>query len=767
MKKLFLIAFLLFISLLPIPVFGMSISFNPSQEIWVEEDLEIFVNATNCSCLNATMVGENGYTIYIDNFTWKNGLYTTKISKENWMNEPENFDLNVYCLKGNETQQISTRINVSKFNVEILGIQPGTIYLGDIIEVNVLVEKNAEPINSPDVKFKIILDGITQQPEIRPPYHPEKGWIIFLNSSKISNPIGKHELQIIVSYDRINSTKTKSFTIKDPIQFYITDMDKTWVKPNDIINLKIQAFERGNIIPLNTQNLEIKVDTTRANITTISPSGNFFTVTIFAPNLSPNVYSLTASLSYKNYTYTTNRTVYYIVPINGKFVDENEKGIPVKISFFSDSTEKLRIYTDSSGTYSGSLPPGTYDVEVVFPQSTLRLYEVEIKSFEDPIKYYYFGSLDLEGLNVVGLFVYETDLNYYKASIEMKYEEKNVLNENLIKVYKCENWNSGRKECYGKWIEVPGMVDSVRNLVYVNTTSLSAYVIGTLKKLSIDFNLNREVFYLKDLVKIRGIVTDEYKDPVSNASISIKVKGTTISAKTSSDSNGLFTIEFLTPEKEGKYSLIISAEKHPYLSFNSSFELKVEKSKEVSIVFPDTLRIKQGENLTQDFSVINIGQSKLYNLSISLIGIPREFYDLTPKIEELEVGEERKLSIFFNIPENASVGTSSATIKVFNDEVEKEKIFGFTILEKNQTKEVKPAIIGFFGKISLPQISFDFIHIFIFALISFSLAFLLKKRKIEKQARSEIKNFLLELKNYLKNKQVKDSTNQESEKGVG
>lgn len=781
MKKLLLFAFLLSTLILPIPAFGIpeinSISFNPSQEIWTEEALEIIVNGTECSYVNATMVGETGYTIYVENFILKNGLYTTKINPIYWRDRPDSFSVTIYCFNGSEIAQKTTKVNVSKFNVEIQSIHPSIIYLNDIIEINVLVKKNTQHINSPDVKFKITIDGLTQKSEIRPPYDPYSGWIIFLNSSEVPAPIGAHELQITVFYDRVNSTKITSFIINEPIQFSILSLDKTWVKPNDTVNLKIQATEKGSIIPLTKENLEIKIDKVKANILTISPSGNLFSVIILAPNLPPSSYSLTAFLNHKNYTYTSVKNVDYITSISGKFVDENGKGVSVKLSFFSGDVEKLRLYTDSAGAYSGNLPPGIYDVEIVFPQSTLRLHDAKIEGFEDPIKYYYFDSVYVEGLNVAGLFVYEVAIPYYKASIEMKYNEGNILNENLIKVYKCENWNSGKKECYGKWSEVPVIVDTIRNIVYINTTSLSAYAIGTLKKLSVEFNLNKEVFHLKDLVKLRGMVVDEHKNPVRNASVSIKIKDTTISAKTFSDSNGLFVVEFLTPEEERNYSLTISVEKYPYLSFNSSIDLKVERSKEVSIIFPDTIRIKQGETLTQDFSIINIGQSKLYNLSISLIGIPNEFYHLISEIEELEIGEERKLLIVFNIPEDASIGTSSATIKVFNNEIKKDKIFGFTVLEKNQTVTAKPTAIGFFGKIVLPQISLEPIHVLIFALIAFSLAFLLKRRKIEKQERSEIKNALFDLKGYLKSRESEAPAHQiiqkieekleEGERGIG
>ncbi|MEM5829349.1 MAG: carboxypeptidase-like regulatory domain-containing protein [Candidatus Aenigmatarchaeota archaeon] len=783
MKKLTLVTFLLGIlvfssSALASPTIN-EIKFRPSSEIWIEEALGIEVNCTNGLKVNATLIGESGSTIYIENFTYNptNSLFTTKIDPTYWGGQPNVFRTIISCLdEFNNIAQNETRFSVSSLNVKISGIHPSTIYLGDVVEVDILVERNDEPINSTDVKFKIIVDNNEiEQPEVRL-YDPSVGWKIFFNSSKIQNPIGTHNLQITVFYGRVNLTKTASFTINETIQFSIVNVDKTWVKPNETINLKIQAFEKGNIIQLTSENLVIKIGNTQATIVAISPLANFFSVTILAPSLSPDRYSLTAFLSHKNYTYTSSSTIYYIVQITGKFVDENDKGIPTRISFFSDGVEKLRIYTDASGSYSGNLSPGTYDIEFVFPHSTLRLYEAEISNFEDPVKYYYFDSIELEGLNVASLFVYETDLNYYKASIEMKYDERNVLDENLLKVYKCENWNSGRKECYGKWNEIPASVDKMRNTVYVNTTSLSAYAIGTLGKLSIDFNLNKQIFYLKDLVKVRGMVVDEYRNPVKNASVNIQVKNTSIKQKVFSDSNGLFTIEFLSPDQEGNYSLILVAEKHPYISFNSTLTLGVVKRKEISIVFPDTIRVNQGENFTQEFSVINIGQAELYNLSISLEEIPSNYYKLQEKIEKLEVGEEKKLQIEFFIPVNASAGTSSGKIKVFNEEVSKEKLFGFTIIERNETREAKTMPVGFFGRISLPQISQNYAYLLLFAAISFSLAFSLKKRKIKSQSREEIKNSLLDIKEFLEERknraqsmetQPSEEILEANEKGVG
>lgn len=791
MKKTILIALVVGILMLVESVVAEpkinEINFWPSSEIWVEEDLVIEVNCTNGSNVTATIIGSN-YNISNIYFEGNNSkdLYTAKISSAYWkvgnFNYTGNFTVIIKCSDDQQNISIQTKnFTVSKFFVKISSISPSPIYLGDMIEISVWVKKETSttsiPINSPDVKFNVTLDN---QPVsfLSPPYASNRGWIILLNSSNITNYNKTHYLEITVFYDRVNATESTSFSIQEPIQFSIISVDKNWVKPNETINLRIQALDRGVVIPLTTENLKVKIGSKEATVLTITSSGNYYNTAILTPALSPGSYDVVATLLYKNNSYTASKPIDYIVPIFGRIVDGNGKGVSTRISFYSAGTEKLRLYTDSAGSYSGSLPPGTYDVEFVFPQSTLRLYDAEINKFEDPIKYYYFESVDVPGLNVAGLFVYETDLRYYKASIEMKYSEGNVLNENLLKVYKCEDWNSGRKECYGKWNEISASIDTIRNIVYVNTSSLSAYAIGTVKKLSVDFNINKQIFHLKDLVKVKGMVVDEDKNPVRNASVTVQIKNTPIKQKVFSDNNGLFTIEFLSPEEEGNYSLILTAEKYPYTSFNSNLSLQVVKSREVSLVFPDTIRVNVGENLTQEFSIVNIGQSDLYDLKISLEGVPKEYYSLQDRIDVLKIDEEKKLYVMFFIPTNASTGTLSGKIKVSNDEVYKEKVFGFTILEKNQTVVKVGAPAGFFGKI-IPQIPFDPIYLLIFALVIFSLAFLLKKRKIRFEGRSEMKRFLIEVKEYLKRKENEKTTrppesqqisieNEENyEKGVG
>jgi hypothetical protein len=735
-----------------------NITFNLFANIWTGESPTLLVNCTddenyNITNVYAQIIGKDGYRIPDKNLnnTTQDGLYTTPIESL-YLNKPNVFSVNVFCVNNlaNQTNQ-TTNFTVSNFSTSIAAINPSTIYLGDLIEIDISVKRNFdEPITS-NVSFNLSLDNQTKIPKVPPSYEPSKGWIIYLDSPSSS---GTYTLKITTFYDRVNDTKTASLTINDQIQFAITNIDKTWVKPGDAVNLQIQAFDRGNKISINTNNLAVQVGSVQATITSITPVNNYYNVVVQMPDVPSGSYALTALLSYNNYTNTSSKTVYYIIPVSGKIVDENGKGTAAQIFFLSNNVEKLRLNTDSNGAYSGNLPPGTYDIKVVFPQSVLYLNDVSVSSFEDPIKYYYLTSADIPGLSLAGVYVYETTLSYSRASMEMTYDERNVLNENLIKVYRCEDWNTGKKTCYSSWSEIVAYTDTKRNIVYVNNTGLSAYAVGTLKSLSPVFNLNKEKFYLKDLVSIRGVVSDDYGNAVNNVSIRVYVKGTSIDKKIFSDSNGVFLIEFLSPEKEGNYSLVLSAEKYPYLSFNSSMNFEVVRSREISIVFPDTVKIEQGGSFTQDFTLVNTGQSDITGLNISLDGIPSWYYSLTPFIQKLNASEEKKLSIYFSIPSNASSGTSSATLKVFNDEVSKEKIFGFTIVGKNQTIVSPAPATGLFGKIVLPQITPEPVYILIFAAIAFSLAFILKRRKVKNQRREDIENLLLDIKGYMEKKEA-------------
>jgi hypothetical protein len=761
MKILYFIAFLIGMSLLPLSVLSQpiihSIDFSPSDKIWVGEPLTVQINCSDQNqtivAVYATIIGRDGYTIPNKTFSLQNGLYTGTIDPV-YLNNENEFLFNISCVNDISETTFSTRnFTVSNFTSDIVSIHPSSIYLNDKIEIDVSVRKNNIPIAPPEnVSFLITLNDEPKIPSSIP-YDPVKGWIIYLDSPAST---GSYNLKLTTIYDRVNTTSISTINVNEPIQFSMTNIDKTWVKNNDTITMQIQAFDRGSKISLNSNNLAVQIGSTYATIVSITPTSNYYTVSVLAPSQSGGSYPITAMLSYNGYTYTASNTIYYTTLISGKILDADGNGVSTEIRFYSGDILKLRIYTDANGAYSGYIPPGTYDVEAIFPDATLYLYDVDASSFSDSIRHYSLPSVDVPGLNIAGLHVFEVASTFSRAYIEMRYDESKVDNENLLDVYKCEDWSTGKRICNGYWEEIAFTPDTVRNIMSVNTTSFSAYAIGNVKTLSIDYTLDKGQYNLNDPMKLRGQTVDEYKNPVPNATVRVYIRGTGINFQTKSDNNGLFNFEFISPGTEGVYTLFLSAEENPYMNFNTTKTIELVRSKDISIVFPDTLKIKEGENLNQELRIVNIGQSDLYGLNISLTGVPDQYYTIIgPVIEKLASGETKTISIAFNIPSNASLGTSSATLNVSNSGVSKEKIFGFTILSSNQTQieNVNNTITGWFSKVSMPKIDLRIVYVTIFAVICFSLAFVLKKRKGKNEKRGDIKNFLSDVKNHINKKE--------------
>jgi len=747
-SKILILAMLLGLLLIPkadaASIVISNVTILPSTNLWIGEDvtLKVYCNGTNSYI---EIYGEDNSTI-IANLTYNSISNSFDLTLPNYyFTEPNNFTAITYCSKENETVNQTINFSYSKFEYEY-DISPSTIYKGDLVEVSVQVYKNDVDIsNSIDISLEVYLNNS----KVSCPYNYEsgKGRVIYLDTSTLA---GSYLLTVIITYDRISKTISIPFTVNDPIDFKINSISTTQLSSNSTFKLTITALERGNPIQLDENSVSVKIDNTNCKLISITPSGNSYILTLTAPNLSPDIYTLTATLNYGTYTYYDTTTVYYPINIEGRFIDQNGKSISTKITFYSNDQKILEIYTDSSGKYSGKISPGTYDIKFEFPQATLILEDVDIDSFEDPLKYLYISSTDIEGFNVVGLYVFETDLSYAHASLKLEYDEKNVLDESLIKAYKCEKWNSGKQICVDKWKEIDFVLDDVRNVVEISSNSLSAYALITLRSLNVDFELNKDVYHLKDLIGIRGIVKDEYNNQIGNVNVSV-FSGTKIYSTTLTDINGLFTLEFLAPQKEGIYSYILKARKDPFISFNKTFQIKVEKSKDVSIVFPGTIRIYQGKNLSQEVKVVNIGQADLEDLEIALDGISSEYYLKLPKIEHLESGSEKSVYINFVIPSNATPTTLAATLKVLSQNFTKKKTFGLTILEKNETKESKPT--GYFIKINFESIPNEVVYLLIIAIVSFSISIILKRRKRGEKKVNESLRYLIELKNYLENRQ--------------
>ncbi len=668
-----------------------------------------------------------------------------------------------YCSNGTvDSSQASFKI--SDLDVSSSDV-PEVVYLGNPLTLHAEVVKTTdseELICSSDVNFKIFLGSNEDSNEI-PLDHNN----VYCDNSNHQWTITTDPISDIATKDYIltlNATyagKTVTFSqvveVKESLEFEIVDIDKTWIRSNETITITIRAMESGEpITPLQSSYLKFQVNSIDSIIFDISQSGDLSFVKISTPELASGTYELKTTFTYKDYTYIDKKSISYVVPVTGNILDSDDKPVSVRLKFSNEETEQT-ISTNSDGSYSGTIPPGTYELKLTFPSSTLHLTDVVINSFDDPIRFDHpTTDAEIPGIKVADVFVYEVALSYSEAQLEMKYDDRKVFDETKIDIYECDNWNFGRKTCYSEWERVYADIDIDRDLIKVNTTGLSAFVIGSKKDIQVDFDTDKSTYNLKDIIKIVGLTKDEDGSAIAGVDINVTIQDTEISASTKSDNSGVFSLEFLSPDEEGNYKLVLNAEKPPSAPFEETLDLSVVRSKGLSILMTDTTRIEQGENRSVEVSIINSGQTDFSNLTISLANIPSGYYDLPTSIDQLLAGEEKKIWILFTVPESATKTTYSGKIKVASDDVSKEQSFALTILpaNKTQTDESKGSgawfpVINFpTANIVLPEFGIEAVYISLFAITSFSFAYWAKKKKLRKKIveRSDIKNFLLDIK---------------------
>ena len=748
MKKYLLMAAFVFLMSLQIvsamPVM-QNVTVQPSNS-WVGENVSISLSCYDDvnNSISQVYADITGPSIVLPRLYFTGyGTYQLTVSKD-YLDRTGQYDVMVYCKNDlSETSSQGTSFTISRLSGYINDINPSPAYVGDDIEMDFVLEKDGVRISS-GVVFNISMNDVMQNLKVLPAYDSTRGWILKLNSP---GSAGIYNINVNAVYNGTNVSDSETVDIENSVEIEIVSIDKTWIKSRDNITVKLKALERGSVIELDDNIIDIAIGSSNAEITDISRQGDDFVVKITAPTLSPGRHNLEAYLNYKGHSYVDSKPIDYVVEIEGSIVDLENKAISTQMKFIQGGVTKLEISNDAYGYYSGSVPLGTYDVEIKFPKSKITLSNVLINEFDDPISYFYGDNFEIPGFRNAGLYSYDIDLSYLDAEIEMDYNEKNIVDENNLIVFKCSEWNSGKKVCNDEWVLIGYDLDTIRNNVKITTSDLSAFVIAEVKDLVVDFSFDKDVYNLKDKIKISGIVKDDAGNTVSNASVNVYIKNTPKSSDVVSDNNGVFSVEFDVPGNVGTYTVVLKAEKDPYNDFKEERSFQVVKSKSIYIDFLDSIKIQRGESLRQEFSIINDGQADIEGLSISLEGIPEAYYDITTGSVDLEAGQEKTFYINFNIPVYADTGITSATLKVDNDDISEEKIFGLNIAEKSQGEEVQPT--GLATGFNLPNITYlEVVYIIIFAVSCFSIAILFKKIKLRRN-RGVIRNLMFSAKKTL------------------
>jgi len=760
-KVLFILIMILssFYSVKAIPIISNT-RINPENP-WFNQDVLVSCNCNDENySISRVYVDINGPNITISewNLDRVNDTYSDTID-HSYLYQNGQYDVIFHCVNNVSENVMETKsFTISNLTSIINKIIPSPAYINDVIEIDVFIKKDGINLNS-GVIFNVSLNGQNKNLKQDPPiYDSNRGWILKIDAP---SDIGTFTLDVTAEYRGTKTVSSTFIEVKQPLEFDLVNIDRTWVKPNDNVTFTFKATFKGNALDLRNEYLNFLINSVDSNILEIYRSGDYSYVKISTPNLSPGSYDLNIRFTYMDFVKDISRKINYVVPISGTMTDSNNKAVYMQLKFLNNETQTT-IITDSSGSYSGSIPPGIYDIELTFLNSKLTLSQVMINDFNNPIKYDIPTlQVSIPGVGTGGIFVYEIALAYSNAYLEMTYDDSKILDETRMTMYKCENWNFGRKLCNSDWSAVNGEIDTVRNIVKINTTKLTAFLIGYKKDMFLDFDTDKNEYFLKDIIKITGTAQDEDSNPVPDVQITANILNTQITATTKSDKSGVFSLEFQGPDKEGDFTLLVKGEKSPFTTVNKSLSIKFFRSEKISIMIPESIKFNQGESSSMFISIINTGQRDYSHLTLSLSGIPDGYYSMPSEIEELKASEEKRISIDFQIPKNASISSHTGKFKISYDNNSVEEQFILSILSgENNTENVTISenfkFPNFTGKFVLPNLGLDILPIILIVIFIFPLSVLFKKRKFRKIfERREVKNILLDIKGEIERRSVK------------
>ncbi|MEM5811685.1 MAG: hypothetical protein QXG91_03030 [Candidatus Aenigmatarchaeota archaeon] len=724
MKALIILAVLLFFSVsFSFPIIE-SVELLPSNNIYIGENLTVSVK-----CIDPNSTISRVYVkIYSNNLIFPTldldySIVENKYKRtleNSYFDREDTFNVAVYCSnEENEANVTYLTLNVSRISSQI--IVENLYYVGDVIELIFAPMINNEVVMS-DIP-KVYLNNQEKQLKQLPLFRINSGWILKIDAPSLE---GSYELKIISNYNRAIIQGSKIITIKKPFQIEIFNLNNHLAKPKEVLTAYFKASLKGQNVELDKDNVRFFIGDLTLNITEFGKQGDVYFAKISIPDLTSSSYELKIIINYNGYTVSSSKGISILTPISINLPPGTH------IEFLSNSY-KFSFVSNNDGVAIGSIVLGNYDVKVWNNKATIILYNANINNTDNPINFREVD-IEVEGFNNAGSYLFETSLSYERAYLELFYDENKVLDESKVKAFKCNVFNFAIGKCISSWIELNNFtLDTVKNVVRIFTDSLSLFLVGSEKNLNLEFSFDKQKYALEDLVKFSGYVVDEWNSRMKNINITIEVIGANIKHKTITNNDGVFSGSFIAPNKEGEFTVTVSAITR-FSKLTKNYKLLVERKKEMFIIFPDSVKVSFGKFVEAEITIKNTGQANLTNITIEIEGIPKEYYRIdNSTIEFLETGKDFNTKVIFELPIKLNESSLLAKIKAVSNEALYEKSFGFSIIKEEQIITARVVEIP---KVNISQ---DWLIILGIFLIFFSFLLGRIRKSREKRNISELK----------------------------
>ncbi|MCX8178765.1 MAG: carboxypeptidase-like regulatory domain-containing protein [Candidatus Aenigmarchaeota archaeon] len=742
MKKYILIVLLLIPISMSSPVIS-NITITPDN-VWIDDTIEISFNCFEENYTIDSVKASITSPVMVPNINIVyDGAY--KISLPMKYPYIGNYNLRIECQSNNPYENITLTdytFTVYNLSANIESVLPEKIYSGDQVRVFLKLKRNNQNLDGTNqIDFEAYLNNTKVNFTSPIYYDPTKGWVLTFSPGE-----GRQNLKI--NYKVFGKTfyLEREINVNSNYYFGIISIDKSDVIPGDTINIRMFGSEKDSSIDSSQVSINYFIGTTAVLPENVSfshtSSGTNIDTRIKLPDMSRGEYDLKMTITYKNNTFNFNRKINYQFEILGKIANSNGDFFNAKLKFKSGGNEKI-FSTNSSGYFYGTLNKGKYDIEIEikdypnYPGIRLVLNQTELKSFQDAIRFDVLNNPNIEGIGVAAAYMIETNLDFSKAYLELVYDKRKISSLEDIVVYKCESWDYKENKCSDTMNEIDFDTSTGRSSVNIQVNDLSYFIVGYNKKLGVRFSTDKASYYIKEPIKITGYVEDQDGVAVKDANLELVIlsTGTKYNAKT--DKNGVFYMEFLSPEREGNFTFEIRASKDLFIDENKRSTFNVEKSRKISILMEDSFKVFKGDNFTIPIKLINVGQADL-NVKIKIFGINENEYLIDMPLEfKINSNEEKNLNLKIFSNEN-STSNIIGRFRVDYDGLFEEKQFILILDEKPKQSSEKNLKMPS-AKIVIPEFN-DISFTIVVSLLIILAAFVLKKAKNTKQSNTLILN---------------------------
>ena len=653
-----------------------NVSVSPSIT-WINQSpgdsvIELSADCVSNSTVNVTALITGVSTAFVDMVHKDNtSIYTGTYIIPSF----GNYNATVTCSNANETNTTIVPFYANLLDVNIISISETVAYAGNISVIKAEVLFNGEPLTD-GADFSVLLKDSFNTWNAEMQEISFSGGVYELMWEIPAIEQGDYDVYITVLFEGNSFTTqlTTPIKIRPLVELEI-------LKPSVDMIYSLTGTKEVEIV-LRTKHNPFLIDTLHQSEFCVELDGKEFQIDNFTFDSVTDTYSFFVDL-YRiepdKYDYELFACVdpdgfpkqksdffvpvEFMVDFEGILQDAKKKpvsGVTIILIKTSGGVTYDECVTDSSGFCSAIIHPGTYDIEMVFSDISVKLSGVELPGkdnffnrIQDIVRYDRSTNMQIDGLKKI--------MKFAAVDFMLPYDGAKVIMSDAVdgdfQVFMCSDWNFADSSCSGTWEPFDSGINYFANKIEFETDELFAFAIGARELLKIEMDEYPEKYFVGERASLKGIIKDDDGNAVADASIIYSFGE--IEGNTFSKFDGSFTIKANAPEDKGAFDVLLKAEKSPYISVKSIISLETYKKESMDLSVSQSLSISPDNEDSIVARIKNTGQTTILDVKLTVSGVSSKWYEIMPhSIDILKPGEVQEVIITFFVPLDDCVNIS-------------------------------------------------------------------------------------------------------------